>query len=187
MPRLILLIFSIFLLALTEHSFSQESNNKIKFHPPETEAEKALDNVLTGKAFIDDTNYKKKNHINRNLEEFVEKFHTKEFMIEFYKLKEHYSKCVSEYPVECFPYDGLYLYCKFTYNNQDNVGYLYFSEKKKDYIIIYIQSEDKYKQLVQWKAKKIKNLIDKYGHQGKYIMKKENGKWKIDKIYCPEG
>jgi hypothetical protein len=148
---MIFLLISVF---LTQTSYAA----KVKFHKPETEAEKALDMIL-----------RVENGLEKNSKLKHEGMFTKEFDEDYKKQQDEALNSES-----CKKEGGIY--CCFS----RYVKNIITTSGGKD--IYYFASKTKLKgQLLHWTGcedKRNKCVIGAKG--GEYYMKKEDGKWKID-------
>jgi hypothetical protein len=135
----------------------QNTTNKIKFHKPETDAEKALDMIL-----------KVENGVEKNSKLKHEDMFTKEFDEDYErqdKKARESKECKDEGGgMDCYPWDINIISC----SQDPPYGY----------------SKHPYGEMFKWtnchnEMKKCE--IKMYGN---YYMKKENKKWKIDGICC---
>lgn len=176
------LIISIFVLLLPTQSFSKELDKKIKFHLPETEAEKVLDVVLSIE-----------NSIIRNKQNIKEEIFTKDFLKEELGQAKYYEECAkggiwcNKNDIEHFKNISHITGSRYKESNH-NFFYFTFGDTAK---LIFI---DMYSILRSSAGQKIKNdnlYLSEESFDFKYrtihyAMKKENGKWKIDGI-CTGG
>jgi len=168
MLKLISIVLTVFL--LIKPSFSIETEKKIKFHPPEAEAEKALDEILRiyysdYKVFkiVKDEKLRDYKCIKKPYE--CKKFFTQNFSIMFRKKANDQCKNIDKEDI-CLAGDGMS--CGNDYGNIDFGYHTYKTEKS----IAYIMQTGSY----------MGKLEEEY--RGRFKMKKEYGKWKIDDTEC---
>ncbi len=177
-------------LSLFNHiAIAQEKT--IKFHKPETEAEKALDMILrVSEGLMPDCQKGFNSEIFcpncKEIKNGVLKIQCTDFTndnITTQAFREDENRQQREYEAkEGCKNDGLcmfsasdHLLC--TNGSLTTIGFLYYTKKYQDNIYIYIIPRES-KNDTDVVAKKYIN------HQHNYQMKKENGKWKIDGVCC---
>jgi hypothetical protein len=174
MLKLISIVLTVFL--LTKPGFSKETEKKIKFHPPETEAEKALDEIL-----------RIGNDIILNKQNTKEEIFTKDFLKEELWQAKYYEEC-NKGNVWCNKDD---------IKRFQNISHITGGYKKSNHDFLYLTSGDTKKLIfidmysilkpsTVYKARNNNDIYLDIFHfkylTVHYVMKKEDGQWKIDGI-----
>lgn len=160
------------LVLLSQNNVFASDNKTIKFHKAETEAEKALDNILR----INNGSIR-----NKNIKEML----TNEFD-EDYKRQENEAlnseACKKEGGYDCLAWDGGGIECG---NADPEFGYIFYTsyeDEQKAFVSKMWSYEDM--QGRSWINLKDYGKVTKDSISQPYIMKKEDSKWKLDGVCC---